>query len=224
MTGTLADPDLVSHPMTGDETMAELTASRSRIATSADQERRRLQHQLHRGAQQRLMHAIIALKLARDALAAGCPPTDLIDEALTQAERASIELGDVVRGILPTALVHGGLHTGLESLIADLALEVEMRVAVPRLPAATETTAYLVIAEALTNAAEHVCAARVGVRVELDGDVLVVEVRADGADKSRGLGLTGLIDRVDAAGGTVTITNAPGAGTVLRAALPVEDA
>jgi signal transduction histidine kinase len=162
--------------------------------------------------------------LARDALAAGCPPTDLIDEALTHAERASIELGDVVRRILPTVLVHGGLRTGLESLVADLALEVEMRVAAPRLPAATETTAYLVIAEALTNVVRHTCAERVSVRVGLEGDVLVVEVRADGADKSRGLGLTALIDRVDAAGGTVTITSLPGAGIVLCAALPVEGA
>jgi len=222
MTGTLGNPDLGARAVTGDEAMAELTASRARIATSADQERRRLQHELHHGAQQRLMHAIIALKLARDALAAGCSPTDLIDEALTHAERASSELGGVVRRILPTVLVHGGLRTGLESLVADLALDAEVRVAAPRLPVATETTAYLVIAEALANATTHACADRVSVRVELDEDVLLVEIRSDGAHKSRGLGLTGLIDRVDAAGGTVTITSASGAGTVLCAALPVE--
>jgi signal transduction histidine kinase len=171
------------------------------------------------------VHTIIALKLARDALAEGRAPTDLIDEALVHAERASSELSDVVRGILPTVLVHGGLRSGLESLLADLALAAELRVAAPRLPAATETTAYLVISEALTNVARHACADHVSAYVELDGDVLVVEVRDDGvggADPARGRGLTGLVDRVEAAGGAVTVTSPAGAGTVLSATLPVE--
>lgn len=225
MTGTLADPDLVTRALTSDEAIAELTASRARVVTSADEERRRLQHDLHHGAQQRLVHAIIALKLARDALAAGCPPTDLIDEALTQAERASSELSDVVRGILPTVLVHGGLRSGLESVVADLGLDADVRVTAPRLPAATETTAYFVIADALTDAARHACANRVSVCVELDGNVLVIEVGDDGpggGGQPPERRLAGLVDRVDAAGGTVTITSTPGVGTVLCAVLPVE--
>jgi signal transduction histidine kinase len=97
-----------------------------------------------------------------------------------------------------------------------------VQVTAPRLPAATETTAYLVIAEALTNAARHTRPDRVSVRVELEGDVLVVEVRADGTGRVRSLGLTGLVDRVDAAGGAVTITSTPGGSTALCAALPVD--
>lgn len=225
MTRTLADPDLVTAGVGGRESVAELTASRARVAASADDNRRRLQRDLHHGAQQRLAHTIIALRLARAALAAGLPTSDLIDEALTHAERASSELGGLVRGVLPTVLVHGGLRSGLESVLADLALAAELRVAVPRLPAATETTAYLVISEALTNVATHARANHVSANVELDGDVLVVEVRDDGVggvDGARGRGLTGLVDRVEAAGGAVTVISPAGAGTVLSATLPVE--
>src|SRR4051812_42828791 len=132
-----------------------LTASRARVVAAADETRRRLQHDLHHGARERLAHTVVALKLARDALATGCSAADLIDEALAHAERASRELAGVVRGILPTILVHGGLRLGVESLIAELTLEAEVRVAAPRLPAETETAAYLVAAEALTNVAAH---------------------------------------------------------------------
>ena len=203
----------------------QLAASRARIAADADETRRRLQHDLHHGAQARLAHAVVALKLARDAVAAGRSPVDLIDEALAHAERASNELGGVVRGILPTILVHGGLRAGVESLIAGLALAAEVRVAAPRLPAATETAAYFVVAEALSNVAAHACADRVRVFVELQGACLAVEVSDDGVggvDPTRGRGLTGLVDRVEAVGGVLTITSRHGTGTVLRAVLPVE--
>jgi signal transduction histidine kinase len=225
MTRTL-DPDLVEAAVTScAEARGTLLASRARVAAAADETRRRVQHDLHHGAQERLAHAVVALKLAREALAAGRSPVDLIDEALTQAARASSQLSQVLRGILPPILVHGGLHLGVESLVADLALVAEVRVTVPRLPAAAETAAYLVVAEALTNVAAHACANRVSAGVELEGDVLTIEVRDDGvggADPARGTGLTGLIDRVDAAGGYLTITSPAGAGTVLRAVLPVD--
>lgn len=225
MTRTLADLRLGTVRWTSDETVAELAASRARVAASADDDRRRLQHDLHGGAQQRLAHAVLALRLARDTLAAGGRPADLIDEALAHAERASSELGGAVRGTLPTILVHGGLRAGVESVVADLGLAADVRVATPRLPAATETTAYLVVAEALSDFARPARPGRVGVCVELHGDVLVVDVRDDGTggvDPAAGRGLSGLVDRVDAAGGTVTITSTPGTGTVVRAALPVE--
>ena len=224
MTRTLAQPcrsadaDLTTHREKW------LTASRARVAAAADETRRRVQRDLHHGAQARLAHTVVALKLARDALAAGRSPADLIDEALVHAERASRELDGVVRGILPTILVHGGLRSGVESLIAGLALTAEVRVAAPRLPAVTETAAYFVVAEALTNVAAHACADRVRVSVELEGTFLIVEVSDDGmggADPARGRGLTGLVDRVEAIGGLLTITSHPGAGTVLRAVLPV---
>jgi len=227
MIRTLAHPYLSVDAAGAAHREERLTASRARVAAAADEIRRRLQRDLHRGAQARLAHTVVALKLARDALAAGRSPADLIDEALAQAERASRELDGVVRAILPTILVHGGLRPGVESLIAGLSLQAEVRVGAPRLPAATETAAYLVVAEALTNVAAHACADRVRVSVDLEGRFLTVEVSDDGvggADPTRGRGLTGLVDRVEAAGGALTITSRPGAGTVLRAVLPVDPA
>jgi signal transduction histidine kinase len=229
MTRTLAQPCL-SVDVDVDAAVAThreewLTASRARVVVAADETRRRLQHDLHHGAQARLAHTVVALKLARDALATGQSAADLIDEALAHAEQASRELGGVVRGILPTILVHGGLRPGVESLIAGLALAAEVRVAAPRLPAATETAAYFVVAEALTNVAAHACADRVRVSVELEGRFLTIEVSDDGvggADPTRGRGLTGLVDRVEAVGGVLTIMSRAGAGTVLRAVLPVD--
>ena len=103
------------------ENKSKLTASRARVIATADETRRRVQRDVHDGAQQRLVHTIIALKLARDAVRAGESPTDLLDEALSNAERASKELRDIVRGILPASLTRGGLRSGLESLVADLA-------------------------------------------------------------------------------------------------------
>jgi signal transduction histidine kinase len=143
---------------------------------------------------------------------------------LTNVERASSELRDIVHGILPRSLTHGGLRTGLESLVGDLSLPVDVRVAAPRLPAAVETTAYFVVAESLTNAVKHAQARGVSVTVDLNGDTLVIEIRDDGvggADPTRGTGLTGLLDRVDAAEGVLTISSALGDGTVVRAELPV---
>jgi len=225
MTRTLARPCLSVDVAVTTYREKWLAASRARLAAAADETRRRLQRDLHEGAQARLAHTVVALKLARDALAAGRSPADLIDEALAQAERARRELDGVVRRILPTILVHGGLRPGVESLIDGLSLAAEVRVDAPRLPAATETTAYFVLAEALTNVAEHACADRVQVSVELEGTFLTVEVRDDGVggvDRTRGRGLTGLVDRVEAVGGVLAITSHPGAGTVLRAVLPVD--
>jgi signal transduction histidine kinase len=205
------------------ETRAELTAPRARVVATADETRRRLQRDVHDGAQQRLVHTIIALKLARDALAAGSSADDLVDEALANAERANDELRDIVHGILPASLTRGGLRTGLESLVADLAFPVDVRVTAQRLPAATETTAFFVVAEALTNTVKHVDARRARVQVDLDGDALVVEIHDDGvggADPALGTGLIGLLDRVDAAEGVLTITSRDGLGTTVRATLP----
>lgn len=203
---------------------ADLEASRARILAAADESRRRLHRQLHDGAQQRLVHAVIALKLARSAVEPGSAAAALVEEALVNAERASGELRDVVRSILPSSLVYGGLRVGLESLVADLSLPAELRCATPRLPAAVETTAYLVVTEALTNTVVHAGARRVEVEVGLVGDTLVVEVRDDGvggADAAAGTGLTGLRDRVDAAAGTLTLLSPRGRGTTVRATLPV---
>ena len=206
------------------ETRAKLTASRARVVATADETRRRLQRDVHDGAQQRLVHAVIALKMARTTVEGGSAAARLVDEALTNVERASSELRDIVHGILPRSLTHGGLRLGLESLVADLALPVDMQVTTPRLPAGVETTAYFVVAEALTNAVKHSQAGEVSLSVDLDGDTLVIEIRDDGvggAEPTRGTGLTGLLDRVDAAGGALTIASPTGEGTAIRAELPV---
>ncbi|HEY0813132.1 MAG TPA: GAF domain-containing protein [Pseudonocardia sp.] len=205
------------------ETQAKLTASRARVVASADEARRRLQRDVHDGAQQRLVHAVIALKMARNTVEVGSAAADFVQEALTNVERASSELRDIVHGILPRALTYGGLRTGLESLVGDLALPVDVRVSTPRLPAAVETTVYFVVAESLTNAVKHAQARAVSVCVDLEGDTVVIDVRDDGvggADPTRGTGLTGLLDRIDAAEGTLTITSPPGDGTAVHAELP----
>jgi signal transduction histidine kinase len=205
---------------------AKLTASRARVVATADETRRRLQRDVHDSAQQRLVHAIITLKLARDAIAVGAPAGDLVQEALTNAERANGELRDVVRGILPAALTRGGLRAGLESLVADLAVPVDLRVTAPRLSAQTETTAYFVVAEALTNVVKHANAARATVEVRIDGQQLSISVHDDGsgaADPARGTGLTGMLDRVEAGEGTLEITSPAGIGTTLHVTLPLRE-
>ncbi|MEP6562870.1 MAG: GAF domain-containing protein, partial [Nakamurella sp.] len=219
--------ELASAAIANSENKAKLTASRARVVATADETRRRLQRDVHDSAQQRLVHTIIALKLARDAIAAGDSAAALVDEALRNAEHASRELRDVVRGILPASLTRGGLRSGVESLVSDLPLAVDVRVTVPRLSAHTETTAYFVIAEALTNVVKHASATRATVEVTLQADSLLIDVRDDGlggADPNRGTGLTGLLDRVDAAEGNLTVTSPAGQGTALHAALPLNRA
>jgi signal transduction histidine kinase len=212
--------DLVGPP----RRVVELVASRARIVAAADETRRRLHRDLHDGAQQRLVHAVIALKLARDAVDPGSAAAALVEEALAHAERASRELREVVRTVLPGSLMYGGLRTGLESLVADVAVPAELRISAPRLPAAVETTAYLVVAEALTNAVRHSSAQRVEVEVRFSDETLVVEVSDDGTGgaDAAGAGLTGLRDRVDTAGGSLTISSPPGTGTTVRARLPAQ--
>ncbi|HEX8101598.1 MAG TPA: GAF domain-containing protein, partial [Solirubrobacteraceae bacterium] len=216
---------LVGTAIANAESRAELTASRARVVAAADESRRRLQRDVHDGAQQRLVQTIINLKLARQALEEHpWHGAHLIEESLLHAERASAELGDLVRGILPASLTRGGLRAGVESLCADLLLPVDVDVTAPRLPAATETTAYFVIAEALANVVKHARADSARVVAELEGAVLRVEVRDDGvggAGPGRGSGLTGLFDRVAAQEGALVIESEPGRGTTLRATLPV---
>lgn len=216
--------DLAAAAIATAQTRDELLASRARVLTTADDTRRRVQRDVHDGAQQRLVHTIINLKLARDDSARGLEVTDLIADALRSAEQANQELRDVVRGILPAALTRGGLRPGIESLMTDTTIPVRLTFDSPRLPAATETTAYFVVAEALTNVVKHAEAAHAWVDVRLDHGRLVLEVRDDGkggADPRRGSGLTGLFDRVAAGDGLLIISSPPGVGTHVHASLPV---
>ena len=199
-------------------------ASRPRVRASiatTDETRRRLQRDLHDGAQQRLVHAIISLKLA-DAAAAGHPAAGLIEEALAHAQRANTELRDLVHGIMPASLTRGGLRAGLESLVADLALARRS----PRhgsAPSSTTRADRLLHRRRSPHQRRQTRARHPGNRERtLDGGDLTITVQDDGrggADPTRGTGLTGLLDRVDASEGELSITSPPGGGTMLRATL-----
>jgi signal transduction histidine kinase/ketosteroid isomerase-like protein len=218
--------ELVAAAIGNAESRAEITASRARVVAIADETRRRIRRDLHDGAQQRLACIVITLKLAREARhdPAG-PPAKLVDEALQHAEGAIAALGELVHGIMPEALSRGGLLAGVHSLTGRMNLPVHVDVLAERLPGALETTAYLIVAEALTNALKHAQAGSAGVTAGLDGDVLRLEVRDDGiggADPAHGTGLVGLVDRVAASGGTIAITSPPGDGTTVVVALPTD--
>ncbi len=215
--------DLTAAAIANAEHKAQLTASRARVVATADETRRRLQRDVHDGAQQRLVQTIITLKLARDTVAKSGSAANLIGEALYHAERASTELRDLVHGILPVSLSSGGLRIGLESMIADLAIPVRLQLTAPRLPRDIETTAYFFVAEALTNVAKHANATRADVMVGIDDHALILEVRDDGAggaDPRHGTGLIGLSDRIEATNGTLTISSTT-SGTTLLARVPL---
>jgi signal transduction histidine kinase len=212
---------------TGEEQRLREAQARARVLTAADDERRRVVRDLHDGAQQRLVHAVITLKLAlrmlREGDSAGAEP--LVSEALNHAERATVEVRELAHGILPSVLASGGLRAGVESLVTRVSLPVEVSVSEARYSPAVEATAYFIIAEALTNVVKHAHATRAEVRVLDDRGVLRIEVGDDGDGGARlgvGSGLVGLDDRVSTLGGELRVESPPGAGTRLVAALPVE--
>jgi signal transduction histidine kinase len=204
--------------------MDELRASRARVMKAADEERRRVVRDLHDGAQQRLVHTIVTLKLARQALGqngGGAPA--LVQEALEQAEQATAELRELAHGILPSALTRGGLRAGIEALTSRMRVPVGTAVSAPRLPAAIESTAYFVVAEALTNVAKHSRATRAEINVFVEDGVLHVRVRDNGVGgaERNGGGLVGLEDRLAVLKGTLEIESPCGAGTLVAAGIPV---
>jgi signal transduction histidine kinase len=218
--------NLVATAVSNATSRAQLIASRARVLSTADETRRRLQRDVHDGAQQRLVHTLITLQLARQSLTRGDVPTaiDHVDEALRHAHRASGELREIISGILPAALTRRGLRGGVESLLADQPLPVEATIEVPRMPEEVETTAYFVIAEALTNVVKHAQATRAWVRADVRAGALRVGVGDDGTGGARaegGSGLTGLFDRVEARGGHLRISSPPGRGTTIEATLPI---
>ena len=201
-----------------------LQASRDRAVDAAEAERRRIERDLHDGAQQRLVALAMDLGMARAKLEndpeAGAA---LVGEAHEEAKRALAELRDLARGIHPAVLADRGLDAAISALAARSPVPVGVEVTTGRLPGPVESAAYFVVAEALTNAAKHARAAEIGVRITRHRDLLVVEVIDDGAggaDPAKGTGLRGLADRVAAVDGRLTVTSPPGGPTVIRAELP----
>jgi PAS domain S-box-containing protein len=204
--------------------LGEVRASRARIVEAADEQRRRVVRDLHDGAQQRLVHTVITLKMARRALDNEDERGPaLLDEALVQAERATVELRELAHGILPAILARGGLRAGVAALAARMPVPVENGVAVGRLPDAVEATAYFVVAEALTNVAKHARAERATVTARIQDGTLAVQVVDDGVGGARpdGSGLVGLADRLATLGGTLTVSSQPEDGTHIRAEIPL---
>jgi signal transduction histidine kinase len=204
----------------------ELKASRARIVASADETRRRIERDLHDGAQQRLVSLALRLRTAQAAV-----PPDLgqlsahLDSVAGELTTALDELRETARGIHPTILTEGGLAPALKTLARRSPVPVDLRVQLEgRLPEPVEVTAYYVVSEALTNAAKHSGATAVAIEVELTDDAVRLAVSDDGtggADPRRGSGLIGLKDRIAAAGGTLTVESPPGQGTRLVAELPL---
>jgi signal transduction histidine kinase len=204
-----------------------LQDTRSRMVAAADSERRRIERDLHDGAQQRLVALAMTLGRARTRL--GDDPETaraLVDEAHGEAKQALAELRDLARGIHPSVLTDRGLDAALSALAARCPVPVEVRVDVPRRAAAgIEAVAYFVVAEALTNVTKHSAAHRARVDAVRRGDVLQLTITDDGrggADLATGSGLAGLRDRVRAVDGTFVLTSPTGGPTTIGVELPCE--
>ena len=202
----------------------QLTASRARLLAEGDAARRRVVRDLHDGAQQRLVHTIITLKLAQQALDENRSEVEtLLAEALGTAEGATDELRELARGVLPSVLTSEGLRAGVEAFVSRLDLPVDIDVSGERLPPEIEASAYFIVAEALTTVVKHAEATRAAVRAAAGDGFLTLEVRDDGVGGANpsGHGLMGVADRVDALGGELRIESTGGDGTVLNARLPL---
>ena len=216
--------ELIASAISNVQAQTDLAASRARIAAAADEERRRVVRDLHDGAQQRLVHTILKLKQAREALGSSeGEVSELVSEALEEAEHTNVELRDLAHGILPATLKHGGLRAAVQALASRAPVDVELDVGVERLPPRIEATAYFVTAEALTNVAKHARASGAAVRAHAEGGVLELEVRDDGVGGARsdGGGFVGLADRLAALDGQLRVESPAGRGTLVAATIPL---
>jgi signal transduction histidine kinase len=203
----------------------ELRASRARIVRAGDDERRRLERDLHDGAQQQLVSLALNLRLASAKLDSDpVAARELLEETARELGEATTELRELARGLHPAVLSDRGLLPALEALAGRAPLPVDL--VAPndeRLPAAVESASYFVVAEALTNVARYANASRAEVRVSRANGRVEVEIRDDGdggADPAAGSGLRGLADRVSALDGRLEVVSPQGRGTVVRAVIP----
>jgi PAS domain S-box-containing protein len=218
--------ELVATAVSNAAARSELIESRARMITAFDAARRRVTRDLHDGAQQRFVSAIINLQLAQQKWSSEPEPArDLLDRALGDASSGVQELREIAAGIHPAILTHRGLSAALESLAARLPIPVELDVPGLRLPEPVESSIYFFCSEALTNVVKHARASSARLRVALEDDRCTIEVRDDGiggADSRPGTsGLTGLRDRIGALKGAMEISSPVAGGTALRAWLPL---
>ena len=218
--------ELVATAIANAEARTELTASRARVVAAADETRRRIERDLHDGIQQRL----VALGLELRAAQATVPPQpgeleDVVSRAAEGLASVIDELREISRGIHPAILSERGLEPALRALCRRSAVPVELDLdAERRLPEPVESAAYYVVSEALTNAAKHAHASVVNVELDTRDTILQLAIRDDGiggADLSRGSGLVGLSDRIEALGGTLQVTSPVGIGTTLQIEVPL---
>jgi len=219
--------DLVATAIANAATRSELIASRARIVAAADDARRRLERDLHDGAQQRLISLGLQLRMAEES----APPE--LDDFKQQLSRilsgltgVSADLQEISRGIHPAILSKGGLSPALKTLARRSAVPVTLDLRIDRrIPDSAQVAAYYVVAEALTNTAKHARASEVNVGVETEGGSLRVLIRDDGvggANSHNGSGLIGLQDRVEALGGHLHVTSPPQSGTSLHVTIPLD--
>jgi signal transduction histidine kinase len=221
--------DLVATAIANAHAHAELTASRVRIVAAADNARRRIERDLHDGAQQRLVSLGLELRTVEGSVPADLVPLKArISDLVTTVTEISEDLQELSRGIHPAILSKGGLGPAIKVLARRSAIPVELVLGIDRrLPDPVEVAAHYVVAEALTNAAKHAQASMVEVCADTEGQDLHLSIRDDGiggADAAKGSGISGLRDRVEALGGNLSISSHPGIGTELRATIPFEAA
>jgi signal transduction histidine kinase len=220
--------ELVAAAIANAQARTDLAASRARIVAASDQTRRQIERNLHDGAQQRLVSLGLSLRAAQEAVP--------LDQAALRQELVQVsggigevldELREMSRGIHPAILSEGGLRPALKALARRSAVPVKLELdSDARLPERVEVAAYFVVSEALANAAKHAQASTVRVRAEARNGILEIVIRDDGvggADPSRGSGLIGLADRVEALGGTIEVSSPAVAGTQILARLPVAE-
>jgi PAS domain S-box-containing protein len=220
--------ELASLAVASAQARADLIASRARLVQAGDEQRRRLERNLHDGAQQRLVSVALKLRVARARLGEQPEVADaLLQDAAQELDTGLAELRELARGLHPAILADHGLPRALETLAERVPAPVAVDVSLDaRLPPHIEATAYYIVSEALANVAKHAAAEHARVSVRRDGDVLRCEISDNGrggADVSAGTGILGLRDRAEAIGGTLSLSSAPGRGTVVTAALPLTD-
>ena len=217
--------ELVTAALADVDAREQLAASRARIVEAADAARRRIERDLHDGAQQRLVSLALILQRLESSFEPNSLATRELAVARAELNAALEELRELARGIHPSILTDRGLEAALAAVAGRSTVPVELDLdSCGKLPLSVQTTAYFVVVEALTNASKHADSDRIEVRVAVGEGPAIVEVRDDGSggvDPAQGSGLSGLADRVSALGGTLEIESPVGAGTTIRPRIPV---